>query len=374
MSRQKCPVCGGDMIKYGKTKAGSQRWQCPKCKATSTRRIDNAAKLLAAFLGWLLSGRRQADMPGGGRTFRRKCARLWEVWPIAPITGEVHRVVFVDGIYLARNVVVLIATTEEFVIGWHMARSENSRSWGALMAKIPPPDVVVTDGGSGFEKARKKNWPGTRVQRCVFHAFNQVKKQTTTRPKLQAGVELYGLAKELLHAKTVESATAWLQAFNDWCGRWEGFLAERTLNEETGKMGWTHERLVTARNGLITLIKRGHLFTFLDPALTADGPLPSTNNKLEGGVNAQLRDMLRKHRGLSLMRRAKAVFWWCYMHTECPLGAAGILATMPTDEDIAELYRQTVYEPQKRDGPAEWGDGLVWSELRHALPWRVEWE
>ncbi|MBQ9042969.1 MAG: IS256 family transposase, partial [Eggerthellaceae bacterium] len=94
----------------------------------------------------------------------------------------------------------------------------------------------------------------------------------------------------------------------------------------------------------------------------------------EGGVNAQLRDMLRKHRGLSLMRRAKAVFWWCYMHTECPLGAAGILATMPTDEDIAELYRQTVYEPQKRDGPAEWGDGLVWSELRHALPWRVEWE
>ncbi|MBQ9043912.1 MAG: IS256 family transposase, partial [Eggerthellaceae bacterium] len=131
----------------------------------------------------------------------------------------------------------------------------------------------------------------------------------------------------MLHAKTVESATAWLQAFNDWCGRWEGFLAERTLNEETGKMGWTHERLVTARNGLITLIKRGHLFTFLDPALTADGPLPSTNNKLEGGVNAQLRDMLRKHRGLSLMRRAKAVFWWCYMHTECPLGAAGILAT-----------------------------------------------
>lgn len=374
MGKQKCPVCGGDMIKYGKTKAGSQRWQCPACKATSTRRIDNAAKLLAAFLGWLLSGRRQADMPGGGRTFRRKCARFWEVWPIAPVTGEVHRVVFVDGIYLARNVVILIATTEDFVIGWYMARSENSRSWGALMAKIPPPEVVVTDGGSGFEKARKKVWPGTKVQRCVFHAFNQVKKQTTTRPKLQAGVELYGLAKELLHANTVELATAWMQAFNDWCARWEAFLAERTLNEETGKMGWTHERLVTARNGLNTLIKRGHLFTFLDPELTADGPLPATNNKLEGGVNAQLRDMLRKHRGLSLMRRAKAVFWWCYMHTECPIGAAEILATMPTDDDIVELYRQTVYEPQKRDGPVEWGDGLVWAELRHALPWRVEWE
>ena len=176
-------------------------------------------------------------MPGGGRTFRRKCARFWEVWPIAPITGEAHRVVFVDGIYLARNVVVLIATTEEFVIGWHMARSENSRSWGALMAKIPPPEVVVTDGGSGFEKARKKNWPETRVQRCVFHAFNQVKKQTTTRPKLQAGVELYGLAKDLLHVKTPSAATAWLQAFNDWCGRWEEFLTERTLTRIPARWG-----------------------------------------------------------------------------------------------------------------------------------------
>ena len=274
----------------------------------------------------------------------------------------------------AKNVVVLIAGTEEHVIGWYLAKSENSRAWAALMSPIPPPDVVVTDGGSGFEKARKKVWPETRVQRCVFHAFNQVKKQTTTRPKLQAGVELYGLAKELLHAKTPSAATAWLQAFNDWCERWKDFLAERTLNEETGKMGWTHERLVTARNGLNTLIKRGHLFTFLDPELTAEGPVPSTNNRHEGGVNAPLRDMLRLHRGMSTLRRVKAVFWWCYMHSENPLPAAEILATMPTDEDIADLYRRTVYEPQKRDGPVEWGDGLVWAELHNSTPWRIDWD
>ena len=28
--------------------------------------------------------------------------------------------------------------------------------------------------------------------------------------------------------------------------------------------------------------------------------------------------MLRNHRGLSPMRRVKAVFWWCYLHTESP--------------------------------------------------------
>ena len=83
-------------------------------------------------------------------------------------------------------------------------------------------------------------------------------------------------------------------------------------------MDRTHERPVTARNGLNTLIKRGRLLTFLDPELTADSPIPSTNNRHGGGVNAPLRDMLRLHRGMSTLRRVKAVFWWCHMQSECP--------------------------------------------------------
>ena len=89
---------------------------------------------------------------------------------------------------------------------------------------------------------------------------------------------------------------------------------------------------------------------------------------------AQLREMLRRHRGLSTLRRAKAVFWWCYMHSECPLPPAEILQAMPTDDDIAELYRRIAYEPQRRDGPAEWGDGLVWAEMHHSTPWRIDWD
>lgn len=374
MSNTSCIYCGGKTKKFGKTKAGSQRWRCLSCKATFVRKIDNSAKLLKTFLEWLFGPKRQNDMPGAGRTFRRKCKKFWEIWPIAPITGEVYRVIFVDGIYLARNVVILIATSKDYVIGWYIARSENSKAWGALISRIPPPEVVVTDGGTGFEKARKRYWKQTEVQRCVFHVFLQVKKETTSRPKLLAGRQLYDLAKMLLKVKTQDDAIAWLGAYNEWHIIWEEFLAEQTRNEVTGKLEWTHARLVKARNGLDLLIKRGHLFTFLKPELTIDGPLPATNNKIEGGINAQLREMLRRHHGLSLLRSAKAVFWWCYMHSECPASAPEILATMPTDDDIAELYRSAAYEPQKREGSQEWGDGLVWAELRHALPWRIEWD
>ena len=184
--------------------------------------------------------------------------------------------------------------------------------------------------------------------------FAKSGRRRRTRPKLQAGVELYGLAKELLAIKEVASALAWLEAYSAWCSRWEGFLAERTLDEESGRMRWTHERLVTARNSLNRLVSKNLLFTFLDPELTCDGPIPSMNNKIEGGINAQLRRMLRDHRGLSLMRRAKAIFWWCYVHTEVPLPAAEILKTMPTDDDIEELYRQVSTESQRTDGPKEW--------------------
>lgn len=362
------------MVRNGKTAAGSQRWLCKSCRATTTHKLDNTAKQLKTFLKWLLSNERQADMAGGGRTFRRKCSKFWSIWPLAPITGEVHHVVFVDGIYLARNVVVLIACTQEHVIGWYLARSENSRSWAALMGKIPPPDVVVCDGGTGFEKARKRVWPTTRVQRCAFMLFAKSGRRRRHVPS----------------CKPESNSTDWPRSCSRsrrWLQHWpglkpiahgvpggRGFLAERTLDEESGRMRWTHERLVTARNGLNRLVSKNLLFTFLDPELACDGPIPSMNNKIEGGINAQLRRMLRDHRGLSLTRRAKAIFWWCYVHTEVPLPAAEILKTMPTDDDIEELYRQVSTESQRTDGPEEWGDGLVWAELRHALPWRAEWD
>ena len=79
MAKVKCPYCGSRVQKYGKTSAGRQRWHCLACGATFVNTIDNAAKLLEAFLAWLLSGTTQSEMPGEGRSFRRKTSRFWEM-------------------------------------------------------------------------------------------------------------------------------------------------------------------------------------------------------------------------------------------------------------------------------------------------------
>lgn len=119
---------------------------------------------------------------------------------------------------------------------------------------------------------------------------------------------------------------------------------------QDGLLVYTHERLRRARSSLSRLVSRGTLLAYLDPALTAEGPLPRTNNPIEGGVNAQLRDVLRNHRGLSSMRRVKAVFWWCYLHTESPRPAREVIASMPTDDDVDLLYRTYSAGPKHDDG------------------------
>ena len=287
------------------------------------------------------------------------------------MVDEVYEVVFVDGIHLGRKAVVLIAQTREHVLGWYVARSENSRAWEALMSRIAPLEVVVCDGGSGFEKARKRAWSNTRVQRCAFHAFGTITQATTTRPKLACSRELYQIGKQLLHVKDREQATSWVEGYLEWCRRWEVFLVEKTTREDGG-WEYTHERLVRARNSVNRLLSQGVLFTYTDPNF--DGSVPAMNNQIEGATNAPLRQLLRDHRGMRLTRRIKAVFWWCYMHTENPLPPAQILKIMPTDAQIEAEWEQAIRAHPAAGVIPRWGDAIAWHELHHTSPYQNDWD
>lgn len=376
MSAPKCPICHKAMTKHGKTKAGKQRWRCKSCNSTKTHSINSDAKQLKVFLDWLMSRKRQTDMKVSGRTFRRNTSKFWKYWALPPLIDEIHRVVYVDGIHLGRKAVILIACSDEYVLGWYLARHEHTQAWVNLLRRIAPPDMVVSDGGQGFLSAVKQVWPDTQVQRCVFHAYSQARRYTTRNPRLVPGRELLLIANELLHIKTEKEALTWLRKYFDWCKCWDEFLSEKTFIE--GRYVFTHERLRKAKTSLNRLINSGHLFTYLDPLLSLGGVLPSMNNVIEGGVNAPIREMLRLHRGLSLNRRIKAIFWWCYLNTECPLDPASILSVMPTDDDIDTIYNKlTTREKLSSDIP-KWGDAVMWSELHHIDPsheaFRHDWD
>ena len=373
MNQVNCPVCGKKCVKSGKTKAGSQRWFCKECKTSLTHKIDSSSKELQIFLDWLFGKESQSTMPGEGRTFRRKTSKFWDIWPMPPKIEEARDVLFLDGIYLGRKACVLICCDEKHVLGWYLCRYEHAGAWIALMKRIAEPKMVVSDGGTGFAKALKKVWPKAKHQRCIFHVFCQVKRYITSRPNTMAGIELYSISKDLLTIKNKQEAKLWTNRFIKWIKKYQEFLSEMTIDERGNKRP-THERLLKAERSLLKLIKENTIFTYLDEELNAEFSAPATNNRIEGGINSRLREMLRNHRGLSIERRIKAVYWWRYMHSPEPLSLSEIVKIMPTDKSIAAIYQRMNDKSRLEKSLSVWGDAIVWSDLHKMDKTFVDWD
>lgn len=368
MNKITCPICGAKRVKNGKSSSGKQRWLCRNCNQSTVRNYQNNYYKFRRFINWLMSKNSEEELNIPARTFRLHNEKFWAYWALPEYVDEVHKVVFCDGIYLARNVVVLIACTQENVLSWYLARSENSKSWSALMSKIAPPEIVVSDGGTGFRKALKNVWPTTNFQRCLFHVAQQIRRYTTLRPKLEAGIELLGLSRALLKIRTIEDSNLWKDAYIEWLFKWNAFLKEKSKNEY-GQIIYTHERLRRARNALNRALNEESMFTYLNPLLNEGKNLPSTNNLIEGKVNSQLRNILRNHRGLPLIRRVKACYWWCYLHSPYVLQPKEMLASMPTDDDI-DFYLSSLDDYKRNSSEVErWGDAIVWNEFHMSDPY-----
>ena len=297
----RCLLCKTKLVKNGKTAAGTQRWKCPDCGASSSRkRFDVTRKAqLERFLTWLLGKHSQAETDGlTGRSFRDQTAWCWRIRPTLPPVTLPPRTVIIDGTYLA-DYGLLIATDEHQIpLAWQWCASESTASWGALLAQIPAPLVVVCDGGSGVQAALRTHWPDTLTQRCVFHIWMNLRTHLTLRPRTPAGQSLLGLGRRLLRVDTTTEATRWLQLVNDWWNEYGHLTTERTYakhrfknglwDSPTGKHWWyTHERLRRAYRLLADLIRKEHLFTYL----VTD--CPKTTSRLEGGINHPIKNVLR---------------------------------------------------------------------------------
>jgi hypothetical protein len=153
--------------------------------------------------------------------------------------------------------------------------------------------AIVCDGRKGL----LQSFPGIPVQMCQFHQVAIIRRYITKNPKMSASIELK-LIVDLLKHTDRESFEG---ALNNWYSKWEKFLKERTLNQETGKSHYTHKRLRSAYRSLRTNLP--WLFTWSD---YPDLKIPNTTNSIDG-VFADLKNKLRNHNGLSLKHKAKFI-------------------------------------------------------------------
>jgi len=152
--------------------------------------------------------------------------------------------------------------------------------------------AAVIDGRKGI----KKVFADVPVQMCQYHQLMILRHYLTMNPRLEAGVELKIICKDLCSVSRSEFELRFIQ----WCEKWAGFLKERTYNVD-GKWRYTHRRLRSARRSLMTNLP--HLFTYQDyPELE----IPNTTNYAES-IHSKIKDLLRVHRGFSTELKRKLI-------------------------------------------------------------------
>jgi hypothetical protein len=183
------------------------------------------------------------------------------------------------------------------------------------------------------------------------------------RPRTDAGKSLRALSLALTRITDLDQAADWTGRLHSWHQVYAELINAKTYLKDTGirpasakpnaTWWWTHERLRKAYKLLERLTRRGILFTYLDPKFKGLN-ISSTTNRIEGGANHPIKNLLRLHTGMTSDHQRRAAQWWCYLHSPDPRPAHELIA--PAHYAPPPPPRP---EPDKPIGPALYDTALT---------------
>lgn len=291
------------MQKYGKTVKGTVRWYCQFCHISSvkTRPDTKERHTQTLFSSWTTGNQNLTEVARKKRisreTLSRRFAKYYhqKISPTIPVFLANDILIF-DGIHTdGRFEVVLIVRTKKEPIFWQAVPYESYIVWRSVFSQLPRPKAVVGDGQKGMIAAIFSCWPGIPFQRCIAHVERLVRLRVSVHPTTRAGYELLGLSMDLKIVWTRRQKRRWVRAFKHWKKKYK-----KTINEKTaiilsnGRKSWryTHGRLHSAYSLLNNSLP--NLFTYV-----GHWDIPRTSNYVEGGINARIKELIHRHRGLS---------------------------------------------------------------------------
>lgn len=306
------------MQRWGKTAAGTQRWRCFLCKKTGTKKRPDRQRRITLFIlkKWLTGNATLSDIAKtlgiGARALQDRLRSCWRQ-PCAAISKSDASVLVLDGTRIGHDCALLIILNAKTnaPIAWWPAIRESYASWKALLRmSSQQPAYVVCDGHSGLLKAVRERWPSVLVQRCLAHILRELRAFLTRRPKLLAGVALRILVGELARIETRRQKRRWIRKFFHWQRKYSSFLKEKTTTPDR-HWHYTHRNLRRARTHILRALP--NLFRFIKNC-----EVPGTSNQLEGGINSPLKDLVRKHRGMSTRRKLILASFYLQKRTKKP--------------------------------------------------------
>jgi hypothetical protein len=145
---------------------------------------------------------------------------------------------------------------------------------------------ATVDGKRGLFKVFK----GYPIQMCIFHQIKIVQRYITLHPRLDAGKDLKKIVSKLKYTNEKN----FIKALDVWYIKYKNFIEEKTINPETGKSFYTHQKVRAAYRSLRANLP--YLFTYKNQK---NIQIPRTTNPLEAEVFSPMKNLINIHAGMS---------------------------------------------------------------------------
>jgi hypothetical protein len=207
-----------------------------------------------------------------------------------------------DGTYFKHEncLMVLMDTATSKVIAHKYQQRENYESAHQIFKEMNDgnlnPEAITIDGNTSVIRALKVVWPGIIIQRCIAHILRQGLSWLRRYPKIHASKDLRRILLTITEVKDRKRRDIFINDFEKW---------EELYGQSVKALPSSHKvygDLQRTRSLLLHALP--NMFHYLDNTCIA-----STTNKLEGYFS-RLKEIYRKHRGLSKEHRKNYFAWY----------------------------------------------------------------
>jgi hypothetical protein len=302
--------CGsGDVKFYGHTLCGNQRFRCRGCGYTYTfhNYKNKRHREKKSFALWITEGysvRQLTDIGNHGVWKVNQIKKYWlERTPDRHVFdyGAVQYLQF-DGTYFKHEncLMVLMDNATSKVIAHKYHYRENYESAYQMFKETIEnglcPTAITIDGNTSVIRALKAVWPDVIIQRCIAHIQRQGLAWLRKYPKLEASKELRKILLTINDVRDDKGREIFIKHFGHWEKRYGRFVLSLPSRDKV--YGDLH------RTRSLILHALPDMFHYLD-----DQCIAATTNKLEGYFS-RLKEIYRKHRGLSKKHRQNYFAWY----------------------------------------------------------------
>lgn len=160
---------------------------------------------------------------------------------------------------------------------------------------------VTVDGKRGLYKV----FEGYPTQMCIFHQIRIVQRYITLKPRLEAGKNL----KKIVDRLTYTNQKNLTKKLDVWHEKYKDFIEEKTINTETCKSFYTHQKVRAAYRSLRANLE--HLFVYKNYKNLS---IQNTTNSLEGGTFSPMKKKINIHSGMKKNLKLKMVDYYLVNH------------------------------------------------------------